>query len=225
MRTLLIILSYAKANDMVARHWPYFLKAGCDIMGVGREDSDCRFPTERLVYTAKIGKDSYVDGANLPEMHVRALEVALSLDYNQDTEAPQPYDSFALTEPDAIFLKPLPLHRGGLMATYSGGNSPGFLGSFFCHGPWHFDRWTAKQAVNFGKRMIAKGLVERGFPDRFWGLWCDLYDTKFTSFPNSYSQNRLDRPEFIQQARDAIAKGAFYVHGIKTIGELQAVTV
>ena len=28
-------------------------------MGVGREDSDCRFPKERLVWQAAIGKDEY----------------------------------------------------------------------------------------------------------------------------------------------------------------------
>lgn len=212
---------------MVERHWPYYLKTGYDILGVGRLDSICNFPAaEGLVAETAIGKDEYVNGDNLPLMHVRALEFAMSMDYMDDDGQAQPYDLFCLTEPDAVFFKPLPLHRGGLMATYCGGNSPGFLGSFFCHGPWYFDRNSAFKAVEFGKRMIARGLIERGFPDRFWGLWCDLYGVRFTPLnpTYSYSVNRIDRPEYVQQAREAVAKGVCYVHGVKTQEELNAIT-
>jgi len=75
MKTLLIVLGYERANEMLVRHWPYLLRADCDIMGVGREDSKCTFPIERLVHQAAIGKDSYVDGPNLPDYHIRALGI------------------------------------------------------------------------------------------------------------------------------------------------------
>lgn len=222
MRTLLVILSYAKANDMVERHWPYFLKADCDIMGVGREGSGCRFPQERLVWTAFYGKDEYVNGSNLPDYHIRAMSCALSLTHGED----QPYTHFILTEPDAITLKPLPLHIGGLMATYCGGKSHGFLGNAFFHGPWYVDRPTAYRFVDGGKAMLHCGLIEQGFPDRFWGLWQELNCVKFTPLnpSHSYSQNRLDRPQYIQEAREAIARGCCYIHGLKLESELQAVT-
>jgi len=225
MRMLLILLSYAKANEMVARHWPWYLQADADIMGVGRQDSDTQFPEARLVWTVDIGKDEYVNGANLPDLHVRALSCGLSLTYRDpDMEDEQPYTHFCLTEPDALFFKPPPLHRDGLMATYSGGNSPGFLGTAFFHGPWYFDRDTADKAVEFGRRMIDRGLIERGFPDRFWGLFCDLYGVKFTPFgKGTYSRNRLDRPEYIKEARQAIKDGIFYLHGVKTKEEMDAV--
>lgn len=225
MRTLLVILSYEKANSMVERHWPFYMKSGYDIMGVGRENSRCVFPKEHLVWQVNIGKDEYVQGPNLPDYHVRALSCALSLTYGGDAENPQPYTHFALTEPDAIFLKPLPLHPSGLMATYGGGNSKGFYGNAFFHGPWVVDRTTAQKFVDGGRAMLNCGLFELGFPDRFWGLWQELYGIKFTPMGrHSYSQNRLDRPEFIQQAREAIAAGACYTHGIKTAEELEAVT-
>lgn len=195
-------------------------------MGVGREDSDCRFPHDRLVHQARIGKDEYVNGDNLPLYHINALQAAMWLDYTDENGNLRSYDVLCLSEPDAIFLKPIPTHCGGLMATCSGGNSPGFLGSFFCHGPWVFDRHTAFKAIEFGKRMIARGLIEKGFPDRFWGLFCDLYGVQFTPFgPGTYSQNRLDRPEYIEGARKAVKSGAFYLHGLKTQEELTAVTV
>lgn len=225
MRTLLVVLSYSKANEMLVRHWPYFLKADADIMGVGREDTDCRFPKERLVWEAKIGKDSYVNGDNLPNMHVRAMSCALSMTYDEGADNPQPYTHICLTEPDAIFLKPLPLHLGGLMATYCGGKSPGFYGNAFFHGPWYVDRYTAEKFVAGGQAMLKCDLFELGFPDRFWGLWQELYGVKFHPLnpAYSYSQNRLDRPQYIQEAREAIARGIGYLHGVKTQEELSAV--
>lgn len=218
MRTLLIILSYARASDMVARHWPYFLRADADIMGVGREDTHCRFPPERLVWQANIGKDSYVNGSNLIELHVKALEVALTLTHDE-----QSYTHFALVEPDSIFLKPLPLHVGGLMATLGGYKSPGFHGNAFFHGPWYVDRETAKKVVAGGQAMLRVGLIENGFPDRWWGLWRELYDIRFTPL-HTYSRNRIDNPQFVIEARRAIKEGYCYVHGIKTAEELKAVT-
>lgn len=215
MKPLLVILSYAKANDMVQRHWPYFLKAGCDILGVGREDSEARFPGERLVGMVKIGKDSYVAGDNLIKLHLDALAYCL--------EKYPDYTHYVLTEPDAIFTKPLPVLGTMFSATKVGGWSPGFHGRQFFHGPWCFNAVTAARFVEFGTRMLHAGLIERGFPDRFHGLLCDLYSLPWTNFPG-YSQNRLDQPKYVDDARQAIKDGYHYIHGIKTEAELRAVT-
>lgn len=221
MKPLLTILSYVRANDIVRRHWDYYLKADCDIVGIGRETTSCEWPCKvgerRLVAVQNIGEDSYVHGDNLIRLHIDTLDYLLSLAGD--------YTHFALTEPDAIFLKPLapecPVY--GLRATLQGGRSPGFLGSFFCHGPWILDRHAATYAVNSARRMLKVGLIEQGFPDRFWGLLCDLYDLPYSKF-NGYSQNRLDTPQFIENARQAIAGGCAAIHGIKSQEELRAVT-
>ena len=221
MNPLLVILSYAKANDMVARHWPWYLKADCDILAVGRENSICNFPMERRIGHIRIGKDSYVNGDNLIKYHLGALEHCLT----EPNIRQNKYTHFYLTEPDAIFLKEPPLVGEGLRGTLSGGHSIGFHGSRFFHGPWIFDIATAISVVFYGHRMVNAGLIELGFPDRFYGLLCDLYtDVKFYPLSNTYSQNRIDRPEFVQQARQAIEDGCWYIHGLKTQDELHAVT-
>lgn len=221
MKTALVILSYASANAMVARHWDYYLRSGCDIIGVGREDSDCRFPAERLVGTVKLGKDSYVSGDNLIRYHLDALDYVL---HNNCTSIK--YGRVILTEPDAIFLKPVPNTPACLSGTLCGGNSPGFLGSFFAHGPWIMDMMTAELVVRYGRRMLDRGLIEHGFPDRFYGLITDLFhDIGFHDLrPLTYSKNLLDRPEYIRGARQCIEAGGFAVHGIKSKDQLDTVT-
>lgn len=219
MKPLLAILSYQKANDMVMRHFPWYRKAGCDILGVGREDTTCLWPAvdAQFVGSIKCGRDSYVNGDNLIRLHLEVLQRF------GEIEAPF-YTHIVLTEPDAIFVKPLPELPLGMMGTPVGFRSDGFHGSTYMHGPWIFDIVTARQVVELGMRMLNCGLIERGFPDRFYGLMLDLWpEIGFTKFPG-YSQNRLDRPEYVAQAREAIAQGAYYVHGIKTEQELRAVT-
>lgn len=217
MKPLLAILSYQKANDMVMRHFPWWRKAGCDILGVGREDSTSLWPAvdDQFIGSIRVGKDSYVDGDNLIRLHLDVLKHCLTL---------EKYHEFILIEPDTLLLKEPPGVPFTFRATLKGGNSPGFLGSYFAHGPWRFPRHVAQRVVTCGERMLKVGLIERGFPDRFYGLLDDLYDIGFCNHAENYSQNRLDRPEFIQQAREAIKAGAWAVHGVKSPQELQAVT-
>ena len=221
MKPLLAILSYVRANEIVARHWHWYRTAGCDILGVGRETTSCEWPAKvgqgGLVNVTNIGEDSYVHGDNLIRLHVDTLDYMLSLIGD--------YTHFCLIEPDTIFVRPIGTQdtpNYGLKATLVGQGSPGFYGSFYCHGPWIFDRHGAQFAVNTARRMLKVGLIEKGFPDRFWGLLCDLSGLPYTRL-HAYSQNRLDRPEYIQQARQAITEGALAVHGIKTEMELKSV--
>lgn len=223
MKTLLVILSYAKANETVARHWPYYELTGCNILGVGREDSDCRWPTgpenRSMIGHIEVGKDSYVNGDNLCRRIVDVLERLV------DGQEFQAYTDFLLTEHDAIFLHGLPGHMGGMITTLGGYGGSGFTGTKFYHGPWWVDRQTAGEMVLYGRRMLKLGLIETGFPDRFIGLMDDLYDLGVSySDEWTYSRNALDRPEYIQEARKAIERGAWYVHGIKTEAQLKAVT-
>lgn len=216
-KTLLMVLSYQKANQMLERHWPYLLKADCDIVGVGRINTICKFPSQRLIYQMDSGLDSYVNGDNLPRLFLSAV--------NRFAYAPElhQYDTAIILEPDTIFLKPPPPHPGGLAAVLAGGNSPGFHGTQYFHPVWRVDRETAKLMVEYGERMLQCGLIELGFPDRFIGLMVDLYDIPWTPFPE-YSQQSLDTPTKIQQAREAIIEGAVAIHGVKTFDQLQAVT-
>ena len=62
---------------------------------------------------------------------------------------------------------------------------------------------------------------EQGFPDRLIALICEEQGIKIHHRPDiSYSRNRLDRPEYVQQAQEAIRNGASFVHGLKTQDDL-----
>ena len=79
------------------------------------------------------------------------------------------------------------------------------------------------QVIEFGGRMLKAQLYEKGFIDRFLGLMADLYNLPITAAP-SYSTDTIDRPEFMQAARDAIKNGAVYLHGVKTESQLLELT-
>lgn len=222
MKTLLVILSYAKANDIVERHWPFYEKAGCPILGIGREDSECRFPWPvragvGCIGVKEIGKDSYVNGDNLPKLLLDTLEYCLR-EYTT-------FHSYCLVEPDVIFMRPLPEeHPGGIVTQHMGGSSAGFFGRNYYHCPWWVDRMTAAAIVIRGRKMLECELIECGFPDRFLGLLLDLHPDVRVHPAKWYSRNLFDRPEFIAEARAALKAGAWGCHGIKTADQLFDVT-
>lgn len=216
--TLIVILSYAGANEAVARHWPFWERTGCDILGVGREDTKCVFPQrDSLLGTIDIGQDGYVGKGDLPGRLVRLFEI-LTTD-----AAFKPYTNYFITEHDGVILGPLPKRlQKGMVTTRACARSPGFRGENCFHPPWWVDRETCAKMAVYGRRMLKAGLNEQGFPDRFMGLMVDLYGIPwFTS--NTYTRNTLDREEYIQQARCALANGAWFIHGIKTEYQLNAV--
>jgi hypothetical protein len=54
----------------------------------------------------------------------------------------------------------------------------------------------------------------------------DLYKLNWADLGRDvYSENTLDRQSLIINGRDAIRRGAFYVHGVKTEAQLKALTV
>ena len=208
---LLCVLSYAKANEMVIRHWPFLRRSRCDILGVGRIDTNCMFPTEGLVGIIRVGKDSYVNGDNLIQLQLQTLARCLDL-------FPQ-YTGFVLAEPDTIFFQPMPPLQPGFTAHMAGYKSDTFKGARFYHPPWCMDRETASRIVKHGPAMISAGRIENGFPDRWYGLVCDELNLQVNPL-FTYSRNNMDQPHFLLEARSAIKAGAICVHGLKTKQQL-----
>jgi hypothetical protein len=216
MKTLLAIMSYAGANETVKRHFPYWLKAQADILGVGHTDTVCEWPKhERFIGSVNICKDSHVDG---PAHIVRFLEL-LGVCVHAHCE----YDRFVIAEYDTLFFKPLPVDLPlGLNAVLAGGRSEEFHASRFFHTPWIFDRKSAFDVWIKGQRMLNCGLIEQGFIDRFLGLLLDLYDIPFTPLPG-YTHNTVELCH-VAEARGAIKAGYFTIHGVKTAECLQQIT-
>jgi hypothetical protein len=218
MSTLLAVLSHSAANDRVFHGWRWYERAGCDILGVGRFDTRVLWPVSpRLVATLDSGAESYVCGDNHLKRFLSTLEYFLV------EPLVRHYDAILVTEYDVIFPRPLPAHTGGLITALAGHRSEGFLSENFYHSPWWVDRPTANAMLTFGQRLLKLQMIEHGFIDRWIGLLAELYDIPVTA-ANAYTQNSIDRPQFISEAREAITKGAYCVHGLKTMDQVRAVT-
>lgn len=215
--TLLAIQAYAAGADRVRRHWPYYKLAGCDIVGFDREDQRVSWP-DGILCAKSIGKGGYVGPGKLCAFLLDCF------DYLVRTPLFDSYTDFCVVEHDAIFLKLLPPHPGGLVTHMGGhGGDPNFRGQHFYHCPWWADRTTATKIVDWGSRMLRVGLNEHDFPDRFLGLMADLYDLPITSSA-SFSVNAIDTPSHLAAARASIRLGAYFVHGVKTEEQLRDVT-
>lgn len=211
MKPLLVIMAHAGANDMVSKLFPFYERAGCDILGIGRIGSI--WPSgPRLIGFRNEGQDCYNDGTSQLTRFIDTLDFVTS---RRDVS---PYTGFCIAEWDTVFFQPIGEWAtkvpNGLEATLAGGRSDGFRASRYFHGPWRINDFTARSMIHVGRKLLAAGLTEQGFLDRWLGLMCDLYPIEFTPSPN-YSRNSLDRPEYIDQARAAIKAGAWAVHGVK----------
>ncbi len=206
---ILLIHTHGSVNDTVARHFPYYLRAGCDrTVGVQTTKGDCRWPSADSVV---IGGDSYVAGNHLPNRLLRTLEYAVN----------QGATEILVAEYDTVFFKPFPALPAGFSLNVTGGSMAGYRCSRFFHGPWCMDAETAKETIETGDRLLAEGINEGGSPDTFLGYITDLLKLPVHEgvFKN-YSRNSLDQPTHLQEARQAYRDGAVCIHGIKLESEL-----
>lgn len=212
--TVLYVMSFPGGNQTFLRHLPWFQKARIPIIGVGTNDGKCEFGNVPFIY---IGKNTYADGDHHPVRFIGVLQHFLSTKYHRAV----------VVEYDAIFLKPIPDFGPPYVAgTIAGHKSPGFLADNFYATPWITNQITAAIIVKAGLAMLKVGLNEKGFLDRWLGLLFQLYDLPVANAAGfSYCRNSIDRPEYVQEAREAIQSGnCCYIHGIKTAEQLRQVT-
>jgi hypothetical protein len=223
---LVAVLTHSGANETVARHWPYYLRSGADILMVGRVGTDCRWPTASThqcpisgkfhrIYEMRSGIESYVNGDN----HiVRLLDVIDTFCYKDYYRY---HTHLCVIEYDGVFLQPIPLDAlqadGSLVTYVNGYEKPGekWHGSRFLHTPWLMDRNLAYKILKAGNAMLRAQLIEHGFVDRFLGLLCDLHDIP-VHVSNTFSANALDTPAFMSAAQKCVASGGWYSHSCKT---------
>lgn len=213
-QNLVVVFTQSKANDLVKRHYRYWEKGGCDILGVLSKDEDCYWPNENFI---KSGIENGPLGNNYVVRFLETLHVLIGC-FTQ-------YRCFCFIEADSIFTAPVPdLFPHHLMTRLNGYKSEGFNASRFVHTPWYMDRSAALQILKYGTRLQNIGMTEKGFVDRWLGLILELYDIEWKDCSDeTYSQNTIDTPKKIQEAREAIKNGAWYIHGIKDSRTLQAI--
>lgn len=209
-KTLIGVFSHSTANDIVARHWPYFTLADCALWGIGRVDTHCVWPMPRWCAT-DIGKEGYAGGENLCRRLIDAIDMFAYLPVFKD------FTDLCLVESDAVFTKPLYEHRGGLETFRAGGGGEGFLSTQYFHTPWWVDRPTAIEIVKVGTILLNNGIIEQGFPDRFLGLVMGRLPDVPIHPSETFSLNQLDTPARMTAGKMAVEIGSVvYVHGLKT---------
>lgn len=218
MKPLVAIMSHSGANQIVQRHWPLYLRCGCDILGVGREDTECNWPAVggQFLGAIRIGKESYATGDNHLTRMLALIEHFLSF---------KELTHLVVIEYDGIFLAPIPkLHADTFYGKVAGGNSPGFRGSMYLHTPWCMDRLAAGRILKYGRAMLKAGLNEQGFLDRWFGLMIDLYDLQWRDTGDgTYTQNTIE-PAHYEDFKRALQSGIWYAHGVKTPEALRLVS-
>lgn len=215
-KTLVLVLTHPGARDILERNWPHILKCACDVgvvFHVGQiSDYDQGLPSCKL--RLSIGTDPDKMPHRWVSRLMEVLEYCVKLD---------DYRNFCLVESDVIFSRSLPDHPGGMVATLAGGKSDGFHGSKFYHCPWWVSYKTAEKILRWGKLMLAAGLDEHGFIDRFIGLMADLYPLQITE-AKWYSQNTI-LPQNYSDARKYLDLGGWGAHGVKDQQTLEALTL
>lgn len=219
-KTLLVILAHSGASEALSRHWKFWELAGCEILGVDRTDTRTQWPhkvgTHNFFDQISVGMESYASGENHLRRFIDVIE------YCQI--AHREHESYCVIEYDALTFGKLPKGPINYFRSHLAGNrSPGFHGLGFYHCPWWVSARTAELMIDYGRRMLRAELYEQGFLDRWLGLMLDLYDIPVEAAA-AYSHNTLDTPEKIEGAREAIRRGAIFVHGVKTASQLEALT-
>lgn len=218
-KTLVVVMTHGAALPILTRNLPWLRKSGGDIAIVNHEH-DMVFPDDgQPLIKVNIGTDP----DRMRHRWVTRFMDVLAWCQRESHAAPF-YDNFCLTEADSIFVRPLTLHPGGIVATPAGYKSEGFRGSRFYHAPWWFQIIDIGFFLMRSRRMLAAGLDEQGFIDRFLGLYEDLYCENTIRPAMAFSRNSIETPTDFRYAREAIANGAYFLHGIKTAEALDAVT-
>lgn len=218
MKVALFIHAFPGVESTLARHWPYYKRAGWDIFGVGRENSAIQWPESML--TKDIGPNGYIDNGKLPERLVETYRWFLT-DYRFHE-----YSHAAVIEYDSIFtaaprLVDVPFMVGANLAGHRHGN---FKAEHFYHNPWILSVIGAKMFVTKADELLAKGEREFGHPDLFFGLVWQELGAPVRHLDWTFSRNTIESEEDQTMARERILSGkVIFCHGIKTEAQLKAV--
>lgn len=225
-KPLLAIISCQKDNELVERHWPWFKKAGCDIVGCGSRDGQTKWPEDiSVLNTGQMGLVALsIGGTAIAGLLQQELDI---LEAFQNSE----YDSVAIVESDNLIIKPLPQHPGKLLlAPIVPNRSPQWFSTpvYFSTPRW-YDRETAGHIRHHGEQLLREGRNEHWCSDRFvalavWRASVRYMNFGWTQMPVNGPGERHHSESFVRDARAAIALGAPSIHGVKTVEQLKAIT-
>lgn len=213
MKTLVVIFTQSSANEIVRRHWDWYQKSGCDLLGITTEDGNCYWPGD---FSRIIGIEARPIANHYINRFLATLEYCLT-----QTD----YGSFCFVEADSIFLTPVPaITPDTFISKFANVRDGLYRGMKFYHSPWFMDRIMAVKVLRYGRIMLQADLTEFGMVDRWFGLMFDLYEIPVVDTGTAtHTACTIIHPEQIEETRKMIAGGAWYVHGIKSKSVLEQV--
>ena len=216
MKSLLCIQSYSGARNHVHLLWPSYKMSGLDILGTCPVNSTHDWPSD-CKFVHNIGEEGWLT----PGFLIRWVNLWKVLLSDQKYEE---YDSFLVTPFDVMFLKPAPIHEGGLITHLAGFKlNYGEKANTFYHPPWWADRKSAKVIVDHGEKLISEGTWELFAPDVFLGLIIE--ETKLSWRDcDVYSVNGGMMKECLPNAIKAVKNGAWFVHGVVNKEQMDALS-
>lgn len=218
MKDVCYIHSYPGCATTLAMLWPGFRLMSIPLIGVECVGEPTRWPEPIKTIEAGINAYANVDNYNLPSRLVLTLKHFLTTEY----------DRCLIAEYDSLILGPMPDYPSGFTTHLAGGRLPGSEASHFYHSPWISDRDAAADIIRVGMELMMDGTVGRGpqgthgAPDVFLGLIADRCGMKFNE-SGTVSYNTIESPEQIAVARKSIAEGCWFLHGVKTRQQMEAI--
>lgn len=200
----LVVFTFAGQQAMLDRHLPTFRNRGADIVVVSPCNAPMIVPTD--VIGLQIGRSEYC-GEGLTHRIGMALTIISALGY----------ETICCIEGDSIVLGEIPdADPFAVDCIMFESEDPSFKATHFCHWPWIFSSVTASCIGELFLDSIRSKDIERGFPDRLLG-WCcqSAFDLRHIG-KLAYSRNLIDRPQYLEEAKQAVRDGARFIHGIKT---------
>lgn len=211
------IHSYPGAAAALAMLWPGFKKLELSLIGVECDGEPTVWPEPIPTIDAGINAYATADPYNLPSRLVLTLKHFLTTEFER----------CIVMEYDTLILGPIPDYPSGFVAKHFLGVIPGSEATQFFHTPWLFDRESAETVIRVGMELMMDGTVGRGgwihgSPDMFLGLIVDRSGMKFTD-SGTFTKNTIHSPEDITLARQAVADGVWFLHGVKSREVLDAI--
>lgn len=213
MNSNLLVIFCIQSEDEICRMFlPYWQRSGCDLLFSSPLDAPSKLEGVQHVRFGRKLTDKASDYWFFQSRWLDTMKYCLTL----------PFEGFVFTCYDSICLGALPLvGRKDSIHTFACGPTPQFESTWGLHPPWCFGVDVLKEFVEAaGREPIT---LEGGVADRWLPCVMQRNDIAFEPCNWSWSRNGIDTFEYAESARQAIASGVLFVHGVKNKAQLDLI--
>jgi hypothetical protein len=213
MSQLLVIFNIGDEDEVCRLFLPYWRRSGCDLLFSSPMDAPSRLEgVNHINFGRKLtgrAEDYWFYQSRVLDTFCYCLTLPA-------------YDSFIFTQYDSICLGELPqIGTANSIHRLACGPSPEFESRLGLHPPWCFGRDRLREFVEAASCEPID--LEHGIMDRWMPCVMQRHGLKFDPCEWAWSANAIDTPSFVLCARQAIANGCLFVHGVKNKAQLDAI--